>query len=227
MVNHKIYYNIISIKAFFKFCCFLCIIILYATIKTTAQNIHQPAYDSILKNVLNEDQSIRKKIDSIQQKGVDNLDALIPLYKNMAIQDIENQRIAFPILEKYLAEEIALSHNSLSALYYVIQHADGADQEKYKHFIDIIFRQKIISNIEYGWFTDRLRAHQNKAQLYGFQCHVNADTNDPFPYPILTSAKENRKKLGINPIEMEKELSSQFTDDYKPIYINPSQYVII
>jgi len=177
--------------------------------------------DQILKHILDADQNIRQTLDSLQTDNA-SMEQVMSIYQEMARQDLDNQRIAFPILNIYLAGEINLSKESLYALYFIIQHADGDAQMKYQGFIKTLFDKQIISNIEYGMFVDRLNVRQNKMQLFGFQCYMNIYTQDRFLYPISSKAEERRAEIGLE----DNDFDDFFSGEYAPLYILPSEYVI-
>ena len=177
--------------------------------------------DQKLKHIFNLDQNIRQTIDSLMAANAPS-EKLMLSYQKMAEQDSYNQKIALPILDRYLTGEITLSEESLYALYYIIQHADGDIQVKYQDFIKKLFDKQIISNVEYGMFADRMNVRQNKAQLFGFQCYMDAYIKDKFLYPLSTSAKENRAELDME----DSNYSDLFSGEYAPLFVSPSEYVI-
>lgn len=177
--------------------------------------------DQILKCLYDADQKIRLTFDSLQTAKASK-EELMLILGEMGRVDFENQRIAFPILNTYLTGEINLLDESLNALYYIVQHADGEAQMKYQGFIKILFDKQIISNTEYGWFIDRLNVRQKKAQPFGFQSYTNAYTMDTFLYPISSETDELRAKIGMeNP-----DYGESFSGEYAPIYMSSSEYVI-
>lgn len=190
----------------------------YAQNDPTLQN-----HDRMLKQVFEKDQAIRLKLDSLQSTDA-TPEQLLPMYRQMEKIDSENQTIALPVLDKYLAGRIDLSEESLSALFYVIQHASGEIQMKYEKFIFALWEKQVISNLEYAWFVDRLRVRQKKAQIYGLQAYMDAYTQDVFLYPVADDAHKRRDEIGLK--EIEQELDESFRDEYAPIYISSSEYVI-
>lgn len=177
-------------------------------------------YDKILAKVYYEDQAIRLKIDSLMNIGYPDM---MELYSEMSNKDLENQKIVIPILERYLKKEIELQDKSLEAIYIVIQHADFDIQHKYRSFIKHLYQKSIISNVDYARFIDRWVVRQNKAQLVGCQSAMNQYTQDPFPYPLQVS-DSIRKEL--NMLDIKRELDSLFVNEYAPLYIEESEYVV-
>ena len=119
-----------------------------------SQEVSGSHYDSVLRRIMEDDQRVRRQLDSLARAGTD-VTELLPLYEEMARTDAANQRKALPILEEYLAGTLPLSDESLTTLYYVIQHADLPVQAKYAPFIRSLFERDIITNVEFAWFTDR------------------------------------------------------------------------
>lgn len=180
--------------------------------------------DLIIQQVFNDDQQIRLQIGEAEKSEKMSIDSLMPLYLKMVEQDIINQNKVLPILDKYLNKEIVLNDSSLNALFYIIQHADFSIQEKYKNFINDIFYNDIISNVQYAQFLDRLAVRHNRAQLYAHQTYMNAYTQDRFLYPISSKYVEESIKIGLVPDK--RYLNSIFVDEYSPIYIDSSKYVV-
>lgn len=187
---------------------------------TSATTEKDNEHDKILAKVYYEDQAIRFKIDSLMNIGYPDMTRL---YSEMSNKDLENQKIVIPILERYLKKEIELQDKSLEAIYIVIQHADFDIQHKYRSFIKHLYQKSIISNVDYARFIDRLVVRQNKAQPVGCQCAMNQYTEDPFPYPLQVS-DSIRKEL--NMLDIKRELDSLFVNEYAPLYIEESEYVV-
>ena len=161
-----------------------------------SQEVSGSHYDSVLRRIMEDDQRVRRQLDSLARAGTD-VTELLPLYEEMARTDAANQRKALPILEKYLAGTLPLSDESLTTLYYVIQHADLPVQAKYAPFIRSLFERDIITNVEFAWFTDRLLVRQRKAQTYGLQSYVYAGTGDPFLYPVSRKVRKAWRRIGL------------------------------
>ncbi len=161
-----------------------------------SQEVSGSHYDSVLRRIMEDDQRVRRQLDSLARAGTD-VTELLPLYEEMARTDAANQRKALPILEEYLAGTLPLSDESLTTLYYVIQHADLPVQAKYAPFIRSLFERDIITNVEFAWFTDRLLVRQRKAQTYGLQSYVYAGTGDPFLYPVSRKVRKAWRRIGL------------------------------
>lgn len=166
---------------------------------------------------MEDDQRVRRQLDSLARAGTD-VTELLPLYEEMARTDAANQRKALPILEEYLAGTLPLSDESLTTLYYVIQHADLPVQAKYAPFIRSLFERDIITNVEFAWFTDRLLVRQRKAQTYGLQSYVYAGTGDPFLYPVSRKVRKAWRRIGL-PVSDLNEILTSFGEGYTPLLL--------
>ena len=81
-----------------------------------SQEVSGSHYDSVLRRIMEDDQRVRRQLDSLARAGTD-VTELLPLYEEMARTDAANQRKALPILEEYLAGTLPLSDESLTTLY--------------------------------------------------------------------------------------------------------------
>lgn len=198
----------------------------YSQINKDSLEIEKTEYDLILERLFENDQKVRKNLDKYlnENPSTENQDQLIKLMKMVESTDKENQKEGLIILEKYLNKELFLNKSSLRYLYYIIQHADGKIQNKYKQFIEDLFKELIIDNKEYAWFVDRLRVRNNKAQKYGLQVKSWQDTNDSFPYPISENSENNFEKLSLE--SSKSFLNRTFLNEYSPLYINKDEFVI-
>ncbi len=179
--------------------------------------------DQILEQVFVKDQTTRRQMDSLYAVGA-SVDEILPVATRVAMDDIENQQTALPLLEKYLSKEIPLSDNSLRTLFYVIQHADFDIQAKYQDFIYGLYPKKVISGTEYAFFVDRLNVGQNKAQVYGCQVYMNANIHDCLFYPIMTDPDVRRREVGLP--DFDVNMGDAFTEDYAPVFVSPGEFVI-
>lgn len=69
-----------------------------------SQEVSGSHYDSVLRRIMEDDQRVRRQLDSLARAGTD-VTELLPLYEEMARTDAANQRKALPILEEYLARD--------------------------------------------------------------------------------------------------------------------------
>ncbi len=179
--------------------------------------------DEILEIVFVKDQTARSQMDSLYAVGA-SVDELLPVITRVAMDDIENQDTALPLLDKYLSKEISLSDNSLRTLFYVIQHADYDVQAKYQDFIYDLYPMTIISGTEYAFFVDRLNVGQNKAQVYGCQVYMNGNANDRFFYPVKMDNDLRRHEVGLS--DFYESVGNAFVGEYAPVFVSPGEYVI-
>ena len=189
-----------------------------------SQEVSGSHYDSVLRRIMEDDQRVRRQLDSLARAGTD-VTELLPLYEEMARTDAANQRKALPILEKYLAGTLPLSDESLTTLYYVIQHADLPVQAKYAPFIRSLFERDIITNVEFAWFTDRLLVRQRKAQTYGLQSYVYAGTGDPFLYPVSRKVRKAWRRIGL-PVSDLNEILTSFGEGYTPLLLSEEEFAL-
>lgn len=178
----------------------------------------------LVSELFQKEQDIHKRCETLSSNPNSNQKELSDCYIAMSKIDIENQQLALPLLDSYLNKQISLNNESLSNLYYIIQHADGEIQEKYKNFISDLFTKQIITNQEYAWFTDRLNVRNNKAQTYGFQIKYWSDTQDTLPYPIDIDAEKNTIQLGLE--SSKQYMLDNYTNEYSPQYMTEEEFVL-
>lgn len=179
--------------------------------------------DSLMAEILKKDQSVRQELVSLQEAGA-TVEELLPVITRMTEVDYENQMTALPLLDKYLARKISLADSSLRAMFYVIQHADGDIQMKYRDFVRMAYDGGVLTGTEYAFFVDRLNVSQNKAQVYGCQSHMNFNLQDQFLFPILNDPNPRRAEVGLP--NLESQLGDTFVDEYAPQYVSDGEYVI-
>lgn len=177
--------------------------------------------EKLLLDIFQKDQEIRKTVDSLMSVNSPNL---IDTLKKMNQIDKQNQEIVLPIMDRYLNDKVKLSKEALKTFYVVVQHADNEIQDKYEDLIKELYKEGVISNLDYARFIDRLLVSEHKAQLVGCQSRMNGYTQDLFPYPIVLS-DSLRKEMDM--MDIKKELDSAYDDEYKPIYVTPSEFVIL
>ncbi len=176
--------------------------------------------EKLLLEIFQKDQEIRKTVDCLILVNSPNL---IDTLKKMDEIDKQNQEIVLPIMDRYLKGKIKLSKESLKTFYVVVQHADDEIQNKYQDLIKKLSKEKVISNLDYARFIDRLLVSKHKFQVIGCQSRMNGYTQVSFPYPIVLS-DSLRKEMDM--MEVKNELDSFFKDEYAPIYVTPSEFVI-
>src|SRR5690554_3086755 len=138
--------NVIMTQLFkYKFIILMNLLLLnsYSQINKDSLEIEKTEYDLILERLFENDQKVRKNLDKYlnENPSTENQDQLIKLMKMVESTDKENQKEGLIILEKYLNKELFLNKSSLRYLYYIIQHADGKIQNKYKQFIEDLFKE--------------------------------------------------------------------------------------
>ncbi len=176
--------------------------------------------EKLLQETYQKDQEIRKTVSSLMLVNSPNL---IDTLKKMEQMDKQNQEIVLPIMDRYLNDEVKLSKEALKTFYIVVQHADNETQNKYQDLIKKLYKEEVISNLDYARFIDRLLVSKHKSQVIGCQSRMNAYTQDPFPYPVVLS-DSLRKEMDM--MDVKNELDSSYNDEYTPIYVTPSEFVV-
>lgn len=69
-------------------------------------------------------------------------DSLVFKIMDLKKQDARNQNLVFPLIDQYTIGSIALSPLALNGAYYIIQHAEIDQQEKYQSFVEKLFEKK-------------------------------------------------------------------------------------
>lgn len=175
------------------------------------QEFSSDSLNSMLKYLLEEDQKYRTLITE---------DSDIELILKMIENDTKVQQAAFPLIDYIIANRIDdLEDEAYQACYYIIQHSDGDDQLRYKDFVEYLYGQGKIVELEYIWFVDRLAVRFNKAQKYGGQAVIMSN-GDTVLYPIVSNYAEYHKTTDI-------DFAGSFDNmTYPPITVGPDEFVI-
>ncbi|UYW01494.1 hypothetical protein K5I29_00650 [Flavobacterium agricola] len=177
----------------------------------------QTANDELIQQLYKSDQAVRKELHEII-----NSEDQTNLYKKLDEMnkiDAVNQKIAFPLLDKYLENEIELSNESIKGLYYILQHSEF--HEKYKPFVEIAFQKKAIMPNEYAQFIDRLLVRKKQTQLYGLQSKYWPENQDMFLFPLDKNYAANRKKIGLEMADY-----SNYKDEYVPVLLKKNEFAV-
>jgi len=207
-------------KTILQLICFF----LFSSTSLVAQEQQQNDPNTLILECYQKDQEVRKACEALSTDSKSKQQDIINCHLQAIKIDTENQQIAFPILDQYLKQEIELSSESLTALYYIIQHADGSKQEKYQSFVAQLFKENKITNQEYAWFTDRLDVRNNRAQTYGFQVKYWTDTQDTFPYPIIAASEKNTRQIALE--SSKSYMIDTYTNEYSPQYVEANEFVL-
>ncbi|MCC9043326.1 hypothetical protein LNQ81_11655 [Myroides sp. M-43] len=189
-----------------------------------SQELKDKDSNLLISELFQKEQDICKRCETLSSNPNSDQKELSNCYIAMSKIDSENQQLALPLLDSYLNKQISLNNESLSNLYYIIQHAGGETQGKYKNFISDLFTKQIITNQEYAWFTDRLNVRNNKAQTFGFQVKYWSDTQDTLPYPIDINAEKNASQIGLE--SSKQYMLESYTNEYSPQYITKEEFVL-
>ncbi len=93
------------------------------------------------------------------------------------------------------------------ALFFVIQHADFATQEKYLPLIRKAVQEKKESPFNLIMLEDRVSLHKNKYQIYGTQVLTTANKNYVFPLIDVENLFERRKSIGLDSASFQSYLN--------------------
>lgn len=192
-----------------------------------AQNLNSQSKlsaDSIIINAYRIDQIKREEMMKVINKSDYPKDSLVLKIMDLKKQDAQNQNLVFPLIDQYTIGSIELSPLALNGAYYIIQHAEIEQQEKYQSFVEKLFEKKVINTVEYARFVDRVRVKRNKAQYYLTQAYQNAGTEGTFPYPLTADAAELVNKIGLKET-FHKDIAS-FKNEYTPIFLKEDEFAI-
>jgi len=181
-------------------------------------------FDSLILKAYKEDQTIRQDLIKLMNKGDYPKDSLVMKMMALKKQDFQNQQLVFPLIDQYIAGSITISPDALNGAYYIIQHAEIDQQEKYRPFVEKLFKTKVINTVEYARFADRLLIKKNKAQVYLTQAYQNASVPGTYPYPLKANAKALSKELGLAE-KFEKE-QADFKNEYAPLFLKDDEVAL-
>lgn len=122
---------------------YVLLLLLLLSLKGFTQNKTDQSYDSLISNLFLEDQKVREELNALLEDKNIKQEKLHEHFIKLQEVDLNNQKIAFPILDNYLDQKIQLEDQSLNNLYYIIQHSDGSVQEKYSNFVTLLFKKII------------------------------------------------------------------------------------
>lgn len=173
---------------------------------------------------MEDDQRVRRQLDSLARAGTDVTELLLFMKRWPARMPPTNGKPS-RYSKSIWPGPFPLSDESLTTLYYVIQHADLPVQTKYAPFIRSLFERDIITNVEFAWFTDRLLVRQRKTQTYGLQSYVYAGTGDPFLYPVSRKVRKAWRRIGL-PVSDLNEILTSFGEGYTPLLLSEEEFAL-
>jgi hypothetical protein len=103
-----------------------------------------------------------------------------------------------------------IGYFGMQTIFFVLQHADFATQEKYLPIIRGAFHNKKLSPFYLALFEDRLSIKKNKYQIYGTQLFFSKQLGRHFFFPIHhpENTAEKRKNIGIDTLVYNDYLRS-------------------
>nr|WP_068891099.1 DUF6624 domain-containing protein [Pedobacter panaciterrae] len=198
----------------------------FFSLTTRAQKLTSPERKKIiseLENAFDLDQKTRKNYNQCaSEHGANSMDCN-EFRKALVIQDSLNQKVVFKVIDQYgwlPVKQISAKANK--AFFYVLQHAQLQAQSRYANLVDIAFKRKEITNVEYAYFVDRLRSKQGRAQIYGTQ-QVTDNLGNNYLYPVEDwhLADSLRKQIGAAPLqEFLKTDNAKYYNSPKPNFKN-------
>jgi uncharacterized protein YutE (UPF0331/DUF86 family) len=196
---------------------------------TNAQTMEKTVdFEKMIMKAYHDDQENRAIVEKLLLDKSASQDSIKKYAIQLKKSDMVNQKVVLPILDKYIANAIALTDSSLNAAYYIVQHASKEDQEKYSNFVEKLYKKQVIDKNEYTRFIDRVLVKNNKAQVYLKQAHMDADVKDIYPFPLKVNAKEIAKNNNLLD-ELEKEIAirtKSFPAEYAPMIIAADEFVV-
>ena len=174
------------------------------------QNSHN--VDSRLREIRNQDQTVRHKLINCQQRG--DVDSLLYYAEEMVRVDVENQEYVANLLDKQGIPS-GLSDDAYSAIFLVVDHAELNYQKRYYKFIKRATHNGLIKQSDANTLYDRIMMHSNRRQLYGTQTKSNTRIieGQPLPHPTAylwpvrraQSLDKRRHKAGMGTMQSQAE----------------------
>jgi hypothetical protein len=157
-----------------------------------------------LDTVLDDDQSSRQMIDTLQKKYGIHSKKMDSLYKAMGKKDSINRVKVKGILGQYgwlSIDEIGERANL--AIFLVIQHSDSLTQVTYLPVMRQAVKDGKAKASDLALLEDRVLCIQGKPQLYGSQVRVlRTGKYTLFPIQDERNVNKRRAEVGLEPLEV-------------------------
>lgn len=168
-----------------------------------------------LKRVYYDDQYLRLQMDSVQKKYGQDSKEMKELWKAMLHKDSLNKLIVTEIIDTkgWLGPD-EIGEEGANTLFFVIQHADPATQEKYLPAFRKAVQEGNAKPQQLALLEDRTRVNKGQKQIYGSQVSFNPLTNKNEFEPIEDAINVNKRRalVGLGPLE---EYAKLFGIEYK------------
>ena len=153
--------------------------------------------------ILKDDQSGRKKVQSIEQKHGQKSKEVKEAWRSINKKDTKNLKKVTAILEQHgwLSAE-CVGDVGYSALFLVIQHADFNTQQKYLPMMRKASENGDAPKSSLALLEDRILMRSGKKQLYGSQICRDPKTGKWVVHPISNPEQvdERRLEMGLSPL---------------------------
>jgi hypothetical protein len=156
-----------------------------------------------LDTVLDDDQSGREMIETVQKKYGIHSRQMDSLYKAMRKKDSINLIKVKGILDRYGWLGInEIGEKANLAIFLVIQHSDSLTQVTYLPLMRQAVQEKKARASDLALLEDRVLCMQGKPQLYGSQVRV-LKTGKYVLFPIQDEHNVNKRRaeVGLEPLE--------------------------
>lgn len=191
--------------------------------RANAKMPRMPELAAQLLKVLEQDQSLRLKTDSIERQYGGNSAELKRHWEFIMMQDSINLEFVTGILDRYgwLGTK-AVGWAGSEAIFLVVQHADLPVQEKY---LPMMREAVITGNAKASLLAhleDRVLTRSGKKQRYGTQFTRDPETNETLFYPIedVDNVDKRRNLVGLGPLAEYAEYFGGFKWDAEAIEKN-------
>ncbi|RYU91321.1 hypothetical protein EWM62_05110 [Mucilaginibacter terrigena] len=166
-----------------------------------------------LETIYADDQSGRKKIDSLAKIYGLQSPQVKELFKTIALQDSVNLMKVKKILDKHgWAGPDEVGALGTVTLFLVIQHADLATQKQYLPLMREAVKSKKLRASSLAMLEDRINVREGKKQLYGSQLRSDAEGKMKFdPIEDEPNVDKRRAEVGLEPL---KDYAKRFGLDY-------------
>ena len=159
--------------------------------------------EKTLDSVMDNDQSSRRMIETIQKKYGMQSRQMDSLYEVMSIKDSIDLEKVTDILDKYGWLGIAeIGEKANLAIFLVIQHSDSLTQVTYLPKMRQAVKEGKAKPDDLALLEDRVLCEQGKPQIYGSQVKVLKTGKYVF-FPIQDERNVNKRRaaVGLSPLE--------------------------
>ncbi len=167
-----------------------------------AEKHYDKALQKELLAILETDQTDRQQIQAIQQKFGPDSKEVQALWQKINQTDRQNlEKIELIIRQRGWVGPDLVGEQASSVLFYVIQHADLATQERYFPIMRAAVQEKKAQASSLALLEDRIAIGNGRRQIYGSQVEANkSGTFSVFPIQNPEQVDQRRAAVGLAPL---------------------------